>query len=142
MGTHPIFESDFDCLTEMGSRQVRTAIKRVTEITSNHMTPELKLALVTPDSKFYHSKPDGFPFPDPYWAFYWPGGQALTRYILDSKDVDSYGRTLDFGCGCGSASMAILLRDHKASVTAADIDEYSLEAVRLNAQLNLSKDQT
>ena len=124
----------------MGSRKVRTAIKRVTEITSNHMTPELKgksfrqrvffidsrkvklillkLALVTPDSKFYHSKPDGFPFPDPYWAFYWPGGQALTRYILDSKDVDPYGRTLDFGCGCGSASMAILLRDHKASVTA------------------------
>ena len=79
----------------------------------------LKLALVTPDSKFYHSKPDRFPFPDPYWAFYWPGGQALTRYILDSADVDdSYGRTLDFGCGCGSASMAILLRDHKASVTA------------------------
>ena len=49
----------------------------------------------------------------------------MTRYILDSEDVDSYGRTLDFGCGCGSASMAILLRDHKASVTAG-IESFDL----------------
>lgn len=83
------------------------------------MTPELKLALVTPESKFYHSKPDKFPFLDPYWAFYWPGGQTLTRYILDSDcSTVNYGRTLDFGCGCGSASIAILLRDDKALVTA------------------------
>ena len=29
-------------ILEMGSRKVRTTIKRVTEITSHHMTPELK----------------------------------------------------------------------------------------------------
>jgi len=26
MGTHPIFESDFDCLTEMGSRKAASAV--------------------------------------------------------------------------------------------------------------------
>ena len=46
------------------------------------MTPELELALVTPDCAAYRQKPETFPFQEPYWAFYWPGGQVLTRYIL------------------------------------------------------------
>ena len=53
-----------------------------TKLSRNHMTPELELALVTPDCAAYRQKPEKFPFQEPYWAFYWPGGQVLTRYIL------------------------------------------------------------
>jgi len=81
------------------------------------MTPELELALVTPDCAAYRQKPEKFPFQEPYWAFYWPGGQVLTRYILDSGEKWT-GNTLDFGCGCGSASLAILKVSSEANVTA------------------------
>ena len=106
------------------ARQTSAKIRAVTELSTEHMTPEFefgvhhsfdfafivskqflkrlsnthaKLLLVTRQCEFYHSQPDKFPFPDPYWAFYWPGGQALTRFILDSNRT--YGKTLDFGLG-------------------------------------------
>src|SRR5262245_49148555 len=44
--------------------------------------------------------------PPPYWAFAWPGGQALSRYILDNPQ-DVRGRTvLDFGSGSGLVAIA------------------------------------
>jgi len=36
MGTHPIFESDFDCLTDGGRRQGRLAQRAVSHVTSDH----------------------------------------------------------------------------------------------------------
>src|ERR1043165_10203501 len=39
--------------------------------------------------------------PPPYWAFAWPGGQVLARYILDHPG-EVLGKTvLDFGFGSG-----------------------------------------
>merc|ERR1712021_17132 len=110
---------------------------KVTELTRSHMTPEFRLHLVTPKCEFYHSQPHHFPFTDPYWAFYWPGGQALTRFILDSTDV--FGRTLDFGCGCGSTSLAILKRDQHATVVSADIDPVAVDVTRINGENNLNE---
>ncbi|KAK6029430.1 hypothetical protein OSTOST_04461 [Ostertagia ostertagi] len=60
------------------------------------------------------------PFVDPYWAFYWPGGQAVTRYILDNSQLFLGANVLDFGCGCGSASIAASKAG--ATVIANDID--------------------
>ena len=43
---------------------------------------------------------------NPFQAFYWPGGQSITRYILDNR-IEFSGKTVfDFGAGCGSASIA------------------------------------
>src|SRR4051812_33174163 len=39
--------------------------------------------------------------PPPYWAFAWPGGQAMGRYILDHADEFSGRSLLDFGAGSG-----------------------------------------
>jgi hypothetical protein len=37
-------------------------------------------------------------FDDPFWGFYWPGGQAVTRYILDRPKLVYNKRILDFAC--------------------------------------------
>lgn len=80
------------------------------------------------------STPDDCPLPDPYWAFYWPGGQAITkclpklpkykcafRYIADRGSKFKNSVMLDFGTGCGSASIAA--SQAGATVIANDIDQ-------------------
>ena len=39
--------------------------------------------------------------PPPYWAFAWPGGQAVARFILDRADEFAGKSVLDFGAGSG-----------------------------------------
>jgi hypothetical protein len=50
----------------------------VTEKTRDHLTPELKLALVTPKTQAYKLSQEQFPFKDPYW------------YVLFAKISSSY----------------------------------------------------
>ena len=49
-----------------------------TEESRDHMTPEITLHLITRCCQLWHEKGDKSPFVDPFWAFYWPGGQVLT----------------------------------------------------------------
>jgi Predicted methyltransferase len=58
---------------------IARVIKHHTVITTDHMTPEIKLHLITPSCALWTAKQDNVPFQDPFWAFYWPGGQALAR---------------------------------------------------------------
>ncbi len=69
----------------------------------------------------------------PFWAFAWPGGQALARTLLDRPHLVAGRRVLDFAAGCGIAAIAAA-RAGAASVEAADIDPVALAAVRLNAR--------
>jgi predicted nicotinamide N-methyase len=71
----------------------------------------------------------------PYWAFCWPGGQAIARYLLDNKATVRGKRVIDFAAGSGVASMAAAQAGAK-SVVANDIDLLSLVAARLNAEAN------
>ena len=73
--------------------------------------------------------------PPPYWAFAWPGGQALARYLLDHPTLVANKRILDLGSGCGLAGIAAL-KAGAAHVLASDIDSYALAAAELNAQAN------
>src|ERR1700722_1835444 len=41
----------------------------------------------------------------PFWAFAWPGGQALARHILDRPATVTGRRILDFAAGCGIAAI-------------------------------------
>jgi predicted nicotinamide N-methyase len=71
----------------------------------------------------------------PYWAYAWPGGQALARYVLDHSDLVRGKRILDVGAGSAIASIAAM----KAGATrarAADIDPVACAAARMNAELN------
>nr|TFG52817.1 MAG: methyltransferase [Hyphomicrobiales bacterium] len=72
--------------------------------------------------------------PPPYWAFAWPGGQALARYILDNPG-DFRGRTvLDFGAGSGL--VAIAAAKAGAMAITAEIDPIAGAAIEANAVEN------
>jgi predicted nicotinamide N-methyase len=71
----------------------------------------------------------------PFWAFAWPGGQALARAVLDDPKLVAGKRVLDFAAGCGIAAIAAA-QAGAALVEAAEIDPLALAAVRLNAGLN------
>jgi predicted nicotinamide N-methyase len=71
----------------------------------------------------------------PYWAFCWPGGQAIARYLLDHPAQVAGKRVIDFAAGSGVSSMAAV-RAGAARVIANDIDTLSLIAARLNAEAN------
>lgn len=73
--------------------------------------------------------------PPPYWAFAWAGGQALARYLLDTPALVCGLSVIDLGSGSGLTAIAAK-RAGAAKVLAADIDAFSLAAVRLNAALN------
>jgi predicted nicotinamide N-methyase len=71
----------------------------------------------------------------PFWAFAWPGGQALARHILDRPKTVAGKRVLDFAAGCGIAGIAAALAG-AASVEAAEIDAMAIAAIRRNAADN------
>ena len=73
--------------------------------------------------------------PTPFWAFAWPGGQALARYVLDQPACVAGRRVLDFAAGCGIAAIACALSG-AASVEAAEIDPLARAAIALNAAAN------
>ena len=73
--------------------------------------------------------------PPPFWAFAWPGGQALARYILDDPDLVAGRRVLDLGSGSGLVAIAAAMAGASA-VLASEIDVLAVAAIRLNARAN------
>lgn len=73
--------------------------------------------------------------PPPYWAFAWPGGQALARELLDRPDRVRGRRVLDVGAGGGVAAIAAA-KAGAANVRAAEIDRFALAALAINAADN------
>jgi predicted nicotinamide N-methyase len=73
--------------------------------------------------------------PPPFWAFAWPGGQALARYALDHPGVVAGRTVLDLGSGSGLVAIAAALAG-AASVLASEIDPMAAAAIRLNAAAN------
>ena len=73
--------------------------------------------------------------PPPFWAFCWPGGQALARHIIDNPDIVRGKSVLEFAAG-GAVSGIAAARAGAASVTANDIDPIAVAAAQINAKLN------
>jgi len=71
----------------------------------------------------------------PFWAFAWPGGQAMARHVLDHPELVAGRRVLDFAAGGGIAAIACAMAG-AASVEAAEIDALAIAAIALNARLN------
>ena len=71
----------------------------------SQLVPEISLRLLTPSHEFWHKpvfqEDENF---EPFWSIFWPGGQVLTRFILDSNILEGQ-RVLDLGCGCGAQGM-------------------------------------
>lgn len=98
------------------------------------LCPELKLWLLPPDAPSWHSV-DAEALGMPYWAFAWPGGQVLARYVLDHPEVVRGRRVLDFASGCAVEGVAAAMAGAR-EVWCADIDARCEELAVRNAVLN------
>ncbi|MBI2377570.1 MAG: methyltransferase [Deltaproteobacteria bacterium] len=112
-------------------------IRSETRISRPSLTPELRLHLVTSTCPLWNVREDELlemGLPDPYWAFAWPGGQAIARHVLDHPELVAGRTVLDLGSGSGIAAIAAGMRG--ATVVAADIDPLASIAAEMNAELN------
>jgi len=102
------------------------------------LVPEIRLHLageVTPLWEATEASLAETGLPPPFWAFAWPGGQAIARTLLDRPEL-AQGRTvLDFAAGCGIAAIAAA-RAGAARVRASEIDPFAAAAIALNADAN------
>src|SRR5688572_27958788 len=73
--------------------------------------------------------------PPPYWAVAWPGGQALTRFLIDHPDWVRGKRVLDFAAGSGLSAIGAS-KVCAALTQAADIDDFSIAATALNGRIS------
>ncbi|MBI3453304.1 MAG: methyltransferase [Rhodospirillales bacterium] len=113
-------------------------IRTRTIIAAPSLVPELRLHLATEVTPLWQATEASLTRDDlqpPYWAFAWPGGQALARYAFDHPAAIRGRRVLDFAAGCGVAGIAAA-KVGAASVLAADIDAFAATALALNARLN------
>jgi len=102
------------------------------------LVPELRLHLLSeacPLWRANEAEAAAAGLVEPWWAFCWPGGQALARYLLDHPGTVRGKRVLDFGSGCAVEALAAL-RAGAASAVAVDVDPLASAAARLNAELN------
>jgi predicted nicotinamide N-methyase len=116
----------------------RTFIQTHTAVATAPLVPELRLYLATEVTPLWLASEDLLHetgVPPPFWAFAWPGSQALARYVLDHPDTVRGRVVLDFASGCGVAGLAAA-RAGAASVTCVDIDAVAVEAAAMNAALN------
>ena len=100
--------------------------------------PEIRLALATEITPLWHAtelflEREGVA--PPYWAFAWPGAQALARHLLDTPAAVAARRVLDFAAGGGLAAIAAA-RAGAARVEASEIDPLAIAAIGHNAALN------
>jgi predicted nicotinamide N-methyase len=127
-----------------GIRQKPTAEALVRFVTKNttvrvaELVPEIPLHLATAARNIFVEADellDGGLGSRPYWAFAWPGGQGLSRYILDHPELVAGKRVLDVGSGSGMGAIAAL-KAGAVSALACDIDPLADTAARMNATLN------
>jgi len=102
------------------------------------LVPEIQLHLASEVTSLWHATEASLAqsqLPPPYWAFAWPGGQALARYVLDHRTVVVGKRVVDVGAGSGLAAIAAAMAGAR-QVTAVEIDPFAVVAISMNAALN------
>ena len=113
-------------------------IRTQTVPTAPSLIPEITMHLATEITPLWQMTEDQLQaghLPPPFWAFAWPGGQGIARYILDNPELVRGKRVMDFAAGGGIAAIAAMKAD-AASVLAVDVDPLALHAIQLNCALN------
>ena len=118
--------------------QAEAFIRGNTSVGSAALVPELKLMLATEITPIWQASEVALEqsnIKPPFWAFAWPGGQALARFMIDQPDAVRGRRVLDFAAGCGLAALAASRAGAK-HVEVAEIDPLAVAAIAFNARLN------
>jgi len=71
----------------------------------------------------------------PFWAFAWPGGQVLARWLLDHPELVTGRDVVDLGCASGLVGIAAALAGAR-SVLCIDVDPAATRSAHHNANLN------
>jgi predicted nicotinamide N-methyase len=110
-------------------------IRAHTVLAAPALVPEISLHLATEITPIWQASEDWLAahgLAPPFWAFAWPGGQALARHVLDHPALVAGRVVLDFAAGGGIAAIACAMAG-AARVDAAEIDDLAIAAIRLNA---------
>lgn len=113
-------------------------IHQHTVIASPTLVPEIKLHLATEVTPLWQANEtllQAKNLDPPYWAFAWPGGQAMARYILDHPETVRGKSVFDFGAGSGLGAIAAALAGAAISI-GNDLDALAGTAMAMNAALN------
>jgi predicted nicotinamide N-methyase len=125
-------------LTILDAGAAETFIRSNTLLTTARHVPEIQLHLATEITPIWQATETWLAernIDPPFWAFAWPGGQALARHILDNPGLVAGKRVLDFAAGGGVAAIACAMAG-AADVEASEIDSLALAAIGLNAAVN------
>jgi predicted nicotinamide N-methyase len=125
-------------LTVLDAGAAETFIRSNTQLTTARHVPEIQLHLATEITPIWQATETWLAernIDPPFWAFAWPGGQALARHILDNPGLVAGKRVLDFAAGGGIAAIACAMAG-AADVEASEIDSLALAAIGLNAAVN------
>ena len=102
------------------------------------LVPELTLHLATEITPIWKASEEFLRrvgVDPPFWAFAWPGAQALARLVLDRPGLVAGRSVLDFAAGCGLTAIACV-RAGAASVEACELDPLAGTAMAVNAAAN------
>ena len=110
-------------------------ILKNTKVRTKDIVPELSLHLLDKSCPWYYQTEVPELEYDPFWSVFWPGGQVLSKFVLDNSNVVRNKNVMDIGCGCGALGIAAKKAGAK-SVLCNDIDQMALAAVELNFKLN------
>ena len=131
-------DPDLPGLGASGPRAREAFIRAYTTPAHAPLVPEIVLHLATEITPIWQASEAWLHrtgIEPPFWAFAWPGGQALARHILDHPGLVRGRRVLDFAAGCGVAAIACAMAG-AAEVEAAEIDPLAAAAIALNASEN------
>ena len=118
--------------------QAEGFIAAQTQVGTAPLVPEIRLRLASEITPIWQASEDWLAehgVEPPFWAFAWPGGQAMARHVLDHPGLVAGKRVLDFAAGGGIVAIACALAG-AARVEAAEIDRLAVAAIGLNASLN------
>jgi predicted nicotinamide N-methyase len=115
-----------------------TFIRENTTLLPVPLTPEIHLHLAHEAVPLWQKTEEELGeigLPPPFWAFAWAGGQALARYVLDHPETVKNKTVLDLASGSGLVGIAAM-KAGATSVLAADIDNFAVAAIAINAKSN------
>jgi len=108
-----------------------------TQLSSPALAPGIVLHLASEITPLWHASEaflEQHNMAPPFWAFAWPGAQALAWYIAANPGLVAGRHVLDFAAGSGLAAIACAKAG--AAVDAVDIDPLAGVAMALNAAAN------